>query len=77
MLKERVGKKDKGCYQSVIAIAEEKNILDSDYLTALYFADDQRFLAEKEKLINANKMTKAELAVFSLSHERILYTLYP
>lgn len=77
MLKERVGKKDKGCYQSVIAIAEEKNILDSDYLTALYFADDQRFLAEKEKLINANKMTKAELAVFSLSRERILYTLYP
>lgn len=77
MLKERVGKKESGCYQSVIAIAEAKNIRDSDYLTALYFAEDKRFLAEKDKFIHDNKMKKADFAVFTLSREKILHTLFP
>ncbi|PVF10608.1 hypothetical protein DBO95_29660, partial [Yersinia pestis] len=43
MVKERLGKRDDECYRQVIHLSEQQQSIDSDYLTALFFANDKRF----------------------------------
>lgn len=51
MLQERLEKRDEGCYKKVIALSEENNAIDSDYISALFFMDDKRFEALRHELI--------------------------
>ncbi|SQK73926.1 Uncharacterised protein [Tatumella ptyseos] len=39
MLRQRTGDKERDCYQEVVRLSEQQNLIDSDYVTALFFTD--------------------------------------
>jgi len=77
MLKERIGKKDKACYQRVIADSESKHLENMDYLMALYFADDQKFPAQKQRLEQKKPSLSRDFALFDQDKQTLLMSLYP
>ncbi|EXU76457.1 hypothetical protein [Erwinia mallotivora] len=77
MLRERLGIKDENCYKEVIFLSEKDNIVDSDYISALFFSDDQRFEPLKLKLIKENKFKESDFLVFTSGKEKMLYEFFP
>lgn len=77
MLQERLGNKDEGCYKKVIALSEENNAIDSDYISALFFMDDKRFEALRHELIKENKFKESDFLVFTLGKEKMLHEFFP
>lgn len=77
MLQERLGNRDENCYKQVISISEKSNIIDSDYISALFFAEHDRFEILKSKLIKENKFNENDFLVFTLGKEKMLYEFYP
>lgn len=77
MLKERLGSKDDNCYRQVIFMSEKENIVDSDYLSALFFADDKKFKEVKEKQIKKGKFKESDFIIFSMGKEKMLNEIYP
>lgn len=77
MLQERLEKRDEGCYKKVIALSEENNAIDSDYISALFFMDDKRFEALRHELIKENKFKESDFLVFTLGKEKMLHEFFP
>lgn len=77
MLREKLGIKDENCYREVIFLSEKDNIVDSDYISALFFSDDQRFEPLKLKLIKENKFKESDFLVFTSGKEKMLYEFFP
>lgn len=77
MLQERLGKRDEGCYKKVIALSEENNAIDSDYISALFFMDDKKFKALRYELIKENKFKESDFLVFTLGKEKMLHEFFP
>ncbi|EIS26521.1 hypothetical protein, partial [Yersinia pestis] len=77
MVKERLGKRDDECYRQVIHLSEQQQSIDSDYLTALFFANDKRFEPLKNRLIKEGVFKESDLLIFTLSKETMLREFYP
>lgn len=77
MVKERLGKRDDECYKQVVHLSEQQPAVDPDYLTALYFSDDERFPAIKERAIKEGVFKESDLLIFTLSKETMLREFYP
>lgn len=77
MLKDRIGKKDKACYQRVIVDSESKHLENMDYLMALYFTDDPKFPAQKQRLQQENPTLSRDFALFDQDKHSLLMSLYP
>jgi hypothetical protein len=77
MVKERLGKKDEECYRQVIQLSEQQQSIDSDYMSALFFANDKRFKPLKERLIKEGRFKESDFLIFTLGKENILREFYP
>jgi hypothetical protein len=77
MLKERLGNRDENCYKKVISLSEQAKVIDSDYMSALFFIDKEKFENLKEKLIKENKFRESDFLVFTLGKEGMLHEFYP
>lgn len=77
MLKKRLGDKDSGCYEDVVHLSEQQNLIDSDYVTALFFTDTKKFSTVKQQLIKENKFKESDFLVFTLGKEKMLHELFP
>ncbi|QHM72428.1 hypothetical protein C7M51_02740 [Mixta intestinalis] len=77
MLKERLGNRDENCYKKVIALSEQAKVIDSDYMSALFFIDKEKFENLKAKLIKENKFRESDFLVFTLGKEGMLHEFYP
>lgn len=77
MLQERLGTKSEGCYKKVITLSEESNVIDSDYMSALFFMNDTRFDTLKRELIKENKFKESDFLVFTLGKEKMLHEFFP
>lgn len=68
------------CYRQVIHLSEQQQSIDSDYLTALFFANDKRFEPLKNRLIKEGVFKESDLLIFTLSKEddvtRVLSIVY-
>lgn len=77
MLKERLGDKEKSCYEDILHLSEKQEIIDSDYITALFFTDAKKFITVKKQLIKENKFKESDFLVFTLGKEKMLHELFP
>ncbi|WP_455811833.1 hypothetical protein [Pseudomonas graminis] len=77
MLKERLGNIDKSCYKEVVKISEENNLIDSDYLTALFFSDAEKFSAAQQELIKTKEFNESDLLVYTRNQKEILLEFFP
>lgn len=77
MLKERLGGKERGCYENVVHLSEKQNLIDSDYVTALFFTDIKKFNALKRQLIKENKFKETDFLIFTLGKEKMLNEFFP
>ncbi|MDX5630379.1 MULTISPECIES: hypothetical protein [unclassified Brenneria] len=77
MVKERLGKKDENCYRKVIQLSEKASIVDSDYITAIFFVDEKRFSILTERLIKEGKFKESDFLVFTLGKEKMLREFFP
>ncbi|CNH22197.1 hypothetical protein [Yersinia pekkanenii] len=77
MVKERLGKRDEECYRQVIQLSEQQQSIDSDYINALFFTNDKRFLPLKDHLIKERKFKESDFLIFTLGKEKMLRELYP
>lgn len=77
MLQERLGDRDEGCYKKVITLSEGNNVIDSDYISALFFIGDKKFETLRYELIKENKFKKSDFLVFTLGKEKLLHTFFP
>lgn len=77
MLKERLGHRDESCYQKVIQLSEKDNLVDSDYITALFFTDSPKFETLKSTLIKEKQFSESDFLVFTLGKEKMLHEFFP
>lgn len=77
MLQERLGYRDNACYNTVVSLSEKDNAQDSDYLSALFFAEDKRFHIIKEKLTTDKTSSENDFHLFTIGREELLYHLFP
>ncbi|WP_288497976.1 hypothetical protein [uncultured Erwinia sp.] len=77
MLKERLGHRDEACYQKVIQLSEKDNLVDSDYITALFFTDSPKFETLKSTLIKEKQFSESDFLVFTLGKEKMLHEFFP
>lgn len=77
MLQERTGRRDDNCYKQVIQLSEENKIIDSDYITALFFTDEGKFIKTKDEVIKENKFKESDFFAFSLGREKMLHEFFP
>lgn len=77
MLKQRLGNKEIGCYEDVVHLSEQQNLIDSDYVTALFFTDTKKFNTVKQQLIKENKFKESDFLVFTLGKEKMLHEFFP
>jgi len=77
MLKERLGSKERGCYEDVVHLSEKQNLIDSDYVTALFFTDTKKFNSLKQKLIKENKFKESDFLIFTLGKDKMLHEFFP
>lgn len=77
MLKERLGKKEDACYQRVISESESNHIENMDYLMALFFTNDDKFLAVKQRLLTKNPALSDDFTLFSQDKRSVLMVIYP
>ena len=74
MLKDRVGKKEEGCYQRVLGLPDGELM---DHMMALYFTDEAKFHARKAHLLKLHPELKSDFAIFEQDKLNILRSLYP
>ncbi|WP_156994661.1 hypothetical protein [Tatumella morbirosei] len=77
MLTQRLGDKEIGCYQEVVRLSEQQHLMDSDYVTALFFTDTKKFSTVKQQLINKNQFNESDFLVFNSDEEKILHEFFP
>ncbi|WP_288882881.1 hypothetical protein [uncultured Kosakonia sp.] len=77
MLKERLGKKEDTCYQRVISESESNHIENMDYLMALFFTNDDKFPAVKQRLLTKNPALSDDFTLFSQDKRSVLMAIYP
>ncbi|MHA0982228.1 tetratricopeptide repeat protein [Kosakonia cowanii] len=77
MLKERLGKKEDACYQRVISESESNHIENMDYLMALFFTNDDKFPAVKQRLLTKNPALSNDFTLFSQDKRSVLMAIYP
>ena len=77
MLKERLDKKEDACYQRVISESESKHIENMDYLMALFFTNDDKFPAVKQRLLTKNPALSNDFTLFSQDKRSVLMAIYP
>lgn len=77
MLKERLGNKDKSCYDEVVHLSEQKDLIDSDYVTALFFSDTEKFKSVKKQLIKKKEVKKSDFLIYTLGQKEMLHELFP
>ncbi len=77
MLKDRVGEKEAGCYQRVPGVTHGEPGNHLDYLMALYFSDEAKFNAEKQRLQKLHPELESDFALFEQDRLNILLSLYP
>ena len=77
MLKERLGGKERSCYEDIVQLSEKKNLIDSDYITALFFTDTKKFNTVKQQLIKEHKFKESDFFVFTLGKEKMLHEFFP
>lgn len=77
MLQERLGDRNEGCYKKVIALSEGSNVIDSDYMSALFFMNDTRFETLRRELIKGKKFKESDFLVFTLGKEKMLHEFFP
>ncbi|MEN4873099.1 hypothetical protein [Kosakonia cowanii] len=77
MLKERLGKKEDACYQRVISESESNHIENMDYLMALFFTNDDKFPAVKQRLLTKNPALSDDFTLFSQDKRSVLMAIYP
>lgn len=77
MLRQRTGDKERGCYQEVVRLSEQQNLIDSDYVTALFFTDTKKFSLLKQQLIKDNTFKESDFLMFTLGEEKMLHEFFP
>ncbi len=77
MLRQRTGDKQTGCYQEVVRLSEQQNLMDSDYVTALFFTDTKKFSTVKQQLIKDNTFKESDFLIFTLGEEKMLHEFFP
>ncbi|MBT0724709.1 hypothetical protein HH682_09730 [Rosenbergiella sp. S61] len=77
MLTQRLGGKERGCYEDVVHLSEKQNLIDSDYVTALFFTDTKKFNTVKHQLIKENKFKESDFLIFTLGKEKMLHEFFP
>ena len=77
MLLQRTGARKASCYEEVVKISEQQNLIDSDYITALFFTDIRKFSAVKQKLIKENTFKESDFLMFMLGEETMLHEFFP
>jgi len=77
MLRQRTGDKERDCYQEVVQLSEQQNLIDSDYVTALFFIDTKKFSTVKQQLIKENTFKESDFLIFTLGEEKMLHEFFP
>lgn len=77
LLKERLGGKERSCYDDIVQLSEKKNLIDSDYITALFFTDMENFKTVKQQLIKEHRFKESDFFVFTLGKEKMLHEFFP
>lgn len=77
MLKERLGGRERSCYQDIVQLSETNNVIDSDYITALFFTDMEKFKTVKQQLIKEHRFKESDFFIFTLGKEKMLHEFFP
>lgn len=77
MLKERLGGSDKSCYKEVVRISEQQDLIDSDYVTALFFTDTEKFNTVQRDLIKKKDFKKSDFLIYTLGQQEMLHEIFP
>ena len=77
MLKQRLGDEERDCYEDVVHLSEQQNLIDSDYVTALFFTNTKKFSIVKQQLIKEKKLEESDFLVFTLGKEKMLHEFFP
>lgn len=64
------------CYFEAISLFEKDKNSGSNYIMALFLANDARFNAEKERMIKSQKLSGDE-AIFCVKRNDMINTFFP